>query len=75
MNTDSPTEFISAFETERLVQTLKKFNLTDIGGMKWTAQHETLEKLNIQAHKNINIQSEEYVSEAIINFEMVNLCQ
>ncbi|KAJ3302240.1 Zinc finger MYND domain-containing protein 10 [Kappamyces sp. JEL0829] len=64
--------YIPAFEAERLVQDLKRFSLVDVGGAKWAKQHEAMEKLNIQAHKNTAAQSEEYVSEAILTFQMVD---
>ena len=39
---------LTAFDTERIIPSLKKFKLGDVGGTKWFKQHEILETLNIQ---------------------------
>ena len=39
---------MSAPEAERDVAALRSFNVDDVGGPEWTAQRETLERLNIQ---------------------------
>jgi hypothetical protein len=61
---------ITASEADHLVKNLVKFQLKDIGTPKWMLQHETLERLNIEAHKNIVLQVEEFVTESIILYEM-----
>ncbi|KAI8898464.1 hypothetical protein BC833DRAFT_589766 [Globomyces pollinis-pini] len=70
--TTQPTdEYISAFDSDHTVQNLKRFNLIDVGSIKWLKQHQSLEQLNIQAHKNIAKQQEEYVTESFLTFEKV----
>lgn len=73
MATAENYEYTSAFEAERLVQNLAKFSLSDVGSLKWLNQHETLEQLNVQAHKNLAAQSEEYVSEAFLTHQKIEL--
>jgi hypothetical protein len=41
-------EYISAFETERIVENLKVFTLEQFGTVKWLDQHESMERLTIQ---------------------------
>ncbi|KAJ2994837.1 Zinc finger MYND domain-containing protein 10 [Globomyces sp. JEL0801] len=70
--TTQPTdEYISAFDSDHTVQNLKRFKLIDVGSIKWLKQHQSLEQLNIQAHKNIAKQQEEYVTESFLTFEKV----
>ena len=42
--------YLSYFEAENLVQSLKEFEIKDVGSIKWLKQHEILEKLNIQVY-------------------------
>ena len=38
----------------------------------WYRQHETMDRLNIQAHKNAINSSDEYVMESFVTFEKVS---
>jgi hypothetical protein len=60
-----------AFEATTLVQSLHKLALADVGSVKWSLQHETIERLNIQAHKNVLGQTEEFITEAVLTYEKV----
>jgi zinc finger MYND domain-containing protein 10 len=62
---------LDAFEASSLIQNLKKFSLQDVGTPKWLIQHESIERLNIQAHKNVQSESEEYITESILTHEKV----
>lgn len=64
-------EILSAFEAINLVENLTKFALKDVGSHKWLIQHESIERLNIQAHRNVQDQSEEYITEAVLTYEKV----
>ena len=59
---------VSAYDAERLVESLTKFNIDEIGSKKWFEQHENLEKLNLQAHQHAMTNSDEYVLEAVLTF-------
>lgn len=39
---------------------------------RWFRQHETIDKLNIQAHKNAISSSDDYVMDSFITFEKVS---
>ena len=39
---------------------------------RWYKQHETLDRLNIQAHKNAMQSSDEYVMESFVTFDKVS---
>jgi hypothetical protein len=68
-----PCEDLLAFEATALVQSLQKLALKDVGSVKWSLQHEAIETLNIQAHKNVIAQTEEFITEAILTYEKVGL--
>lgn len=59
---------VDAFETEKLVEKLRKFALLEVGTSQWMDQHRQLEKLNLQAHQNTLSNSDEYVMEAFLTF-------
>jgi hypothetical protein len=50
-------------EAERLVEDLKPIKLEEVGSMKWTQYHQTLEKLNMQAQLCVMHQADEFVVE------------
>ena len=63
------SDVISAFDCERLVESLQPIDITKVGTAEWKAQREILEKLNIQTHHNINCKKDEFVYEALHSFE------
>jgi hypothetical protein len=63
---------IDAQETERIVESLVKFDITQVGSVTWMDQHRKIEKLNIQAHQNAMTNSDEYVLEAILTFNKLD---
>jgi hypothetical protein len=50
-------------EAERLVEDLRPIKFEEVGSMKWTKYHQTLEKLNMQAQLCVMNQSDEFVVE------------
>eukprot|EP01035_Chromulina_nebulosa_P025042 gene25042-32644_t len=60
---------IDPMETERLVESLRKFTLDEVGNSKYLEQHKNMEKLNLQAHQNAMFNTDEYVLEAILTFD------
>lgn len=59
---------VDALETERIVESLVKFDISQVGSSAWLEQHRKIEKLNIQAHQNAMTNSDEYVMEAVLTF-------
>jgi hypothetical protein len=43
-----------------------------VGGDKWMAQHDTLTRLNLQAHHNVAAMTDEFVKEAFISFDRLD---
>lgn len=70
--TNFPT-IIDYNEAERYVESLRKFELTEVGGSAWMEQHRKLEKLNLQAHQNAMSNSDEYVMEAVLTFDKLGV--
>mmetsp|Transcript_20674 Transcript_20674/g.61757 ORF Transcript_20674/g.61757 Transcript_20674/m.61757 type:complete len:83 (-) Transcript_20674:15-263(-) len=62
---------LSPYEAEAYCQELTAFEIKSIGGARWLAQHEYVEKLNVQAHISIQNQTEEFVLEALVSFDKV----
>jgi hypothetical protein len=65
----APSDVVSFYECERLVQELQSFDLSKYASKDWLRQHELISKLNIQAHINAMTRGEEYVMESISTFE------
>jgi len=63
------SDVLDAMECERLVEALKPITLESFGSPEWKSQREVVEKLNIQAHHNINCKKDEFVYEALHSFE------
>lgn len=64
---------IDPMEAERFVEGLEKFDLEQVGSSKWMEQHRRLERLNLQAHQNAMTNSDEYVLEAILTFNKLDV--
>lgn len=60
-------------EAERLVESLQKFNVQEVGNSKFLEQHRHYEKLNLQAHQSAMTNSEEFVLEAFLTFQKVDV--
>lgn len=58
-------------EAEIYVESLRIFDVQDIGGNAWMRQHEYLEKLNIQAILNASADEDEFIKSFIVSFEKV----
>lgn len=58
-------------EAERLVENLIPFKVKDVGSKRWMAQHEDLERLNVQAQQSILTQTDEFVVEAFTDLDKV----
>ena len=43
-----------------------------VGSDKWMTQHDTLTRLNLQAHHNVAAMSDEFVKEAFISFDRLD---
>lgn len=76
---EEPTEMFGGVpivdhsEAERLIESLVKFSIEEVGTSRWMEQHRVLEKLNIQAHQNAMTNSDEYVLEALLTFRKIDL--
>ena len=60
-------------EAERMVEELRLMKLEDVGAPAWTKQHQALEKLNMQAQISVMNQGDEFVVEALIDHEKIQL--
>lgn len=64
---------LHAHEAERYVEDLRSFKLEEVGSKAWMEQHRRLESLNLQAHQSAMTNSDEYVVEAIVTFNKLEV--
>jgi hypothetical protein len=62
---------LQASMAESYVEQLVEFRVEDIGGSAWMAQHQRIEKLNLQAHQSAMTNSDEFVLESILTFDKI----
>eukprot|EP00730_Choanoeca_flexa_P020296 TRINITY_DN9921_c0_g2_i6.p1 TRINITY_DN9921_c0_g2~~TRINITY_DN9921_c0_g2_i6.p1 ORF type:complete len:296 (+),score=38.22 TRINITY_DN9921_c0_g2_i6:72-890(+) len=55
------------------VETLKPLGMKEIGSPRWLKQHDMLEKLNIQAHINAMMNTDEFIHESFLLHDKVGL--
>lgn len=63
--------FLGAHDAERLIESLRDFEVDDVGSARWTEQRENLERLNVQAHHNAVTHSDEFVKEFLVSHDKV----
>ena len=59
-------DFITPYEAEHLISELNDVDIQEYGSKLWFRQHETLDRLNIQAHKNAIGSTDEFVMESFV---------
>lgn len=62
---------LHASMAESYVEQLVEFRVEDIGNSAWMAQHQRIEKLNLQAHQSAMTNSDEFVLESILTFDKI----
>ena len=73
MEGDGKSSVLLQPEAERLVEELRLMTIEEVGTPAWTKQHQTLEKLNMQAQICVMNQADEFVVEALIDHEKITL--
>jgi hypothetical protein len=66
-------EFLTPYEAEYMVKELAELDIREYGSKRWIKQQETLDRLNIQAHKNAMASSEEFIMEAATREEKIEV--
>lgn len=60
---------ISPSDTDRIVQSIRRFTIEEVGTKEWLVQHENIQKLNLQEHQNAISNSDPYVMESCLTYE------
>jgi zinc finger MYND domain-containing protein 10 len=60
-------------EAERYVESLRVFDIEEVGTSDYFQQHQKLEKLNVQAHQSAMTNSDEYILESMLTFEKLDV--
>ncbi|GLC39562.1 hypothetical protein PLESTB_001626800 [Pleodorina starrii] len=64
---------LSAPEAEQIIGQLAPLTIEEVGGPKWHAQHDWIERLNLQAHYNAQTHSDEFVVELLVSLDKLHL--
>ena len=56
-------------EAEALVEALTTFTVADVGSESWHKQRTALERLNLQAHQNVQSKSDEFIKSFLISYD------
>lgn len=64
---------LNVYECERLVRSLTRSSLREYGGQEWLDQQQALSKLNVQAHLNVQANSEEYITELFLDHDKLDV--
>ncbi len=59
-------DFLTSYEAEYLIEALKPVDIKEYASRQWYNQHETLDRLNIQAHKNAQMSTDEFVMDTFV---------
>ena len=73
MNAHTQDEFISPYEAEHIIEGLEPVDLKEYGSKQWFSNHEKIDRLNIQAHKNAMGGSEEYIMDSFVTAGKINV--
>ena len=65
--------FLGAHDAGRLIESLRDFEVDDVGSARWTEQRESLERLNVQAHHNAVTHSDEFVKEFLVSHDKLGV--
>jgi hypothetical protein len=68
-----PQDLVPAKTASRMIQGLRSIPLEDYGSGPWLEQHIQLQHLNLQAHLNVQANAEEYVKEALLSLDKLDL--
>jgi len=69
MKAQAMDDFLTPYETEHLVGELKEIDVKEYGSKEWFRQHETIDRLNIQAHKNALGGTDEFVMDSFVTLD------
>eukprot|EP00347_Sterkiella_histriomuscorum_P019773 403340343 len=61
-------DFLSPYEAEHLIRNLQEVDVREYGSKQWFQQHETFDRLNIQAHKNALTSTDEFIMDYFVGF-------
>lgn len=59
-------------EAEFMIESLRTFDIEEVGTTLWHRQRENIERLNLQAHHNVQTKSDEFVKSYLISYDKVN---
>ena len=62
-------DFLSPYEAEHLINEIHEIDIKEYGSKQWFNQHETIDRLNIQAHKNALGGTDEFVMDNFVTLD------
>lgn len=73
MTSQSSGQVLMPVEAEASIESLKRFDVKDVGSSKWAVQHEIIEKINMQAVLNASAQEDEFVKDFLISCDKLSV--
>ena len=64
-------DFLSPYEAEHLISEIHEIEVKEYGSKDWFKQHETIDRLNIQAHKNAMGGTDEFVMDNFVTLDKI----
>lgn len=64
---------MSSYEAEKIIEQLKEIDIKEYGSKQWVSQHEYLDRLNIQAHKNAMNSTDEFIMDLLVTLEKMDV--
>ena len=62
-------DFLTPYEAEHLINEIHEIDIKEYGSKEWFNQHETIDRLNIQAHKNALGGTDEFVMDNFVTLD------
>ncbi|EGR28541.1 zinc mynd domain protein 10 [Ichthyophthirius multifiliis] len=66
-------DVLSNFEAEHLIEKLRIINIEEYGSNEWFKQDEIYQRLNMQAHVNALMKSDEFIMDTMVTFDKLKI--
>ena len=73
MNSAQAEDFITTYEAEHLIEGIHEIDIKEYGSKDWFKQHESIDRLNIQAHKNALGGTDEFIMDNFVTFDKLTI--
>jgi len=71
MKAQAMDDFLTPYEAEHLISSIHDIDIKEYGSKEWFRQHENIDRLNIQAHKNALGGTDEFVMDTFVTLDKI----